>query len=145
MFTHHTVVNNNPLPPPYQLAIEDLAFSLTVLDDRGMRDYAGTEALTPPTWFSVTLRAATEKRFLYLVQKESKTSMVVLVLLFDRHEHVAPLENTHGMRMPASGTWLRAVVDGTVHVLASDMVLSRKSITAWIGGQEAPSAQPPYT
>jgi hypothetical protein len=147
VFTHHTVLHNAPLPAPYQLAIEDIAFSLTVLDDRGMRDYAGHEALVPPTWFSVTLRAATDKRYLYLVQKESKTGLVVLVLLFDRHEHVAPLEHTHGMRMPTTGTWLRAVVDGTVHVLASDMMLNRKSITAWIGGHEPTSvpAPPPYT
>ena len=146
MFTHHTVIQPPPLPAPYQLAIEDIAFSLTVLDDRGVRDYAGHEALVPPTWFSVTLRTSTQKRYLYLVQKESKTGMVVLVLLFDRHEHLDPNDDTHGMRVPASGMWMRAVVDGTVHALASDMVLSRKSITAWIGGHE-PTAppQPPYT
>jgi hypothetical protein len=146
MFTHHTVVQAPPLPAPYQLAIEDIAFSLTVLDDRGVRDYAGHEALVPPTWFSVTLRTSTQKRYLYLVQKESRTGLVVLVLLFDRHEHLVPSDDTHGMRLPASGMWMRAVVDGTVHVLASDMVLTRKSITAWIGGHEpAAPAQPPYT
>jgi hypothetical protein len=38
------------------------------------------------------------------------------------------------------------VVDGSVYVLASDLVLSRKSITAWIGGDEPPTtpAMPPY-
>jgi hypothetical protein len=50
-------------------------------------------------------------------------------------------------RLPPSGAWLRAVVDGTVHVLTSDLVLTRKAITAWIGGHEPPTtpAQPPYT
>src|SRR5882757_7665111 len=85
VFTHHTVLQSPPLPAPYQLAIEDMAFSLTVLDDQGVRDYAGHEALIPPTWFSVMLRASTQKRHLYLVQKESKTGLVVLILLFDRH------------------------------------------------------------
>jgi hypothetical protein len=38
------------------------------------------------------------------------------------------------------------VVDGTVYVLASDLALSRKAITAWIGGHEPPTtpARPPY-
>ena len=147
VFTHHTVLQKPPLPAPYQLAIEDIAFSLTVLDDHGVRDYAGHEALVPPTWFSVTLRASTQKRYLYLVQKESQTGLVALVLLFDRYEHLEPSDDTHGMRLPSGGMWMRAVVQGTVHALASDMVLNRKSITAWIGGHEPPNgtAQPPYT
>jgi hypothetical protein len=49
--------------------------------------------------------------------------------------------------LPSSSGWLRAVVDGTVYVLASDLVLRRKAITAWIGGHEPPTTppQPPYT
>jgi hypothetical protein len=67
----------------------------------------------------------------------------VLVLLFDRS---AAGEQGMALRLPSSGAWLRAVVEGTVYVLASDLVLSRKSITAWLGGSEPPTpAQPPYT
>lgn len=132
------------LPPPYQLAIENIAFRMTVLDERGARDYDCDAALIPATWFSVELAASTGKRYLYLVQHETDTDLVVLILLFDRG---ATGEDSSGLRLPPSGAWLRAVVDGTVFVLASDLALTRKSITAWIGGHEPPTvpARPPYT
>lgn len=150
------------LPPPYQLAIEDIAFRMTVLDERGTHDHDSDAALIPPTWFSVELAAATAKRYLYLVQHETDTGLVVLILLFDRTalpfgsaarghapagEYGGPCDDSCGLRLPPSGAWLRAVVDGTVFVLASDLVLTRKSITAWIGGHEPPTvpARPPYT
>jgi len=64
-------------------------------------------------------------------------------MLFDR---AAANHDGNGLRLPSSRAWLRAVVDGTVYVLASDLVLSRKAITAWIGGHEPPTPpQPPYT
>jgi hypothetical protein len=129
------------LPPPYQLAIEDTQFRMAILDDRVSRDHDCASALVPPTWFSVTLVAPTQKRFLYLVQEETDTGMIVLLMLFDRS--AAP--DGGGPRLPASGAWLRAIVDGTVHVLASDLVLSGKAITAWLGAREPPPAQPPYT
>jgi hypothetical protein len=94
--------------------------------------------------FSVTIAAATRKRYLYLVQKETGTGLVVLILLFDR---ATTGEDSDGLQLPPSGAWLRAVVDGAVYVLASDLVLNRKAITAWIGGREPPTApaRPPYT
>ncbi|HEY0482890.1 MAG TPA: hypothetical protein VGD37_35455 [Kofleriaceae bacterium] len=132
------------LPAPYQLAIEDAEFELTVLEDPAPRDHDPDCAVIPPTWFSVTLTAPSRKRYLYLVQKETDTGLIVVIMLFDRS--VAG-DDASGLRLPPSGAWLRAVVDGTVYVLASDLVLSRKSITAWIGGHEPPTIppQPPYT
>lgn len=142
--TRHGFALTSSLPPPYQLAIEDSPFELTILDDHGPRDHDCDCALIPPTWFSVTLTASTKKRYLYLVQKESDTDLVVLVLLFDR---ATTNEDTNGLRLPPRGAWLRAVVNGAVYVLATDLVLNRKSITAWIGGHEPPTtpAKPPYT
>ena len=138
-FSHTTT-----LPPPYQLAIEDTPFQMTVLDDQAPRDYDCDCALVPSVWFSVTLAASTKKRYLYLVQKETSTDLVVLILLFDRASSGG---DSQGFRLPESGAWLRAVVEGTVYVLASDLVLSRKSITAWIGGHEPTTspARPRYT
>src|SRR3954468_10393385 len=127
--TRHAFAHAGALPPPYQLAIEDTAFAMTVLEDHAARDYDCDCALIPPAWFSVTLTASTKKRYLYLVQKETDTGLVVLVLLFDR---ATTNEDTNGLRLPPSGAWLRAVVNGAVYVLASDLVLNRKSITAWI-------------
>lgn len=141
-FVH--AIHGSAVPPPYQLAIEDAEFHMTVLEDCGPRDHDFDCAVVPPTWFAVTLTAAIQKRFLYLVQKETDTSLIVVIMLFDRS---ATDHDGDGLRLPASGAWLRAVVDGTVYVLASDLVLSRKAITAWIGGLEPPTTppQPPYT
>jgi hypothetical protein len=133
-----------PLPPPYQLAIEDTPFQLTVLEEDGPRDYDRDCALIPPTWFSLAVTASTAKRYLYLVQQETETGIVVQIMLFDRSAGQAAGDE---QRLPPSGGWLRAVVDGTVYVLATDLVLTRKAITAWIGGREPPTtpARPPYT
>ncbi|HEX2689398.1 MAG TPA: hypothetical protein VHN14_22405 [Kofleriaceae bacterium] len=146
--TKHGFARTTSLPPPYQLAIEDTAFQMTVLGEHIPRDYDGDCTLVPPAWFAVTLMASTKKRFLYLVQKETGTGMVVLLLLYDRLATPATAtDDTEGLRVPQSGAWLRAIVEGTVYVLASDLVLNHKSITAWIGGHEPPTtpAKPPYT
>jgi hypothetical protein len=133
-------VHARALPAPYQLAIEDVPFRMTVLDNHVSRDRDYDSPVRPPTWFSVTLTAPIEKRYLYLVQRETDSGLIVLIMLFDRSGAAAD-----DIRLPPSGAWLRAVVDGTVHVINSDLVLSRKSITAWIGGDEPPPAMPPYT
>lgn len=135
-------IQSSALPPTYQLAIEDVEFQMTVLDDGAPRNHDAGCAVVPPTWFSVALSAPTRKRYLYLVQKETDTGLIVVIMLFDRS---AAGEATD-LRLPSSGAWLRAVVDGTVYVLASDLVLPRKSITAWIGGREPPTTppRPPY-
>jgi hypothetical protein len=140
----HSFAHAGALPPPYQLAIEETSFAMTVLEDHGARDYDCNCALIPPTWFSVALTASTKKRYLYLVQNETDTGLIVLILLFDRSLHG---DDSSGLRLPPSGAWMRAVVDGAVYVLASDLVLTRKAITAWIGGREPPTtpARPPYT
>lgn len=141
--TKHGLVHSiqaSALPPPYQLAIEDIEFQLTVLDDGAPHGHDADSAIAPPTWFSVALTAPTRKRYLYLVQQETDTGAVVVILLFDRTAG----SDGSGLRLPSSGAWLRAVVDGAVYVLASDLVLTRKAITAWIGGREPPPG-PPYT
>ena len=142
--TRHGFTAATAVPPPYQLAIEDTSFQLTVLDELGPHDHDCDYALVPPAWFSVTVTASTKKRYLYLVQKETTTGVVVLILLFDR---AAAAGHSDGLRIPSSGGWLRAIVNGAVYVLASDLVLNHKSITAWIGGHDPPTspAQPPYT
>lgn len=129
------------LPAPYQLAIEDAAFRMTVLDGSAARDVASDAAVRPPTWFSVALVEPLRKRFLYLVQQETDTGLIVMLMLYDREA----AGDARELRLPPSGAWQRAVVDGSVYVLASDLVLSRKSITAWIGGGEPPTTMPPYT
>lgn len=146
MGTKHAFVHSiqpSAVPAPYQLAIEDVEFHLMVLEDGAPRDLDCDCAVVPPMWFSVALTAPTPKRFLYLVQKETDTGLIVVIMLFDRS---AADGDGNGLRLPSSSGWLRAVVDGTVYVLASDLVLRRKAITAWIGGHEPTTpSQPPYT
>jgi hypothetical protein len=140
--TSHYVTHTSPLPPPYQLAIEAAAFRMTVLENTVPRDYDCERALAPSTWFSVTVTAPPSKRYLYLVQHETETGLVVLLLMFDRS---AASDDGRGLGLPPNGAWLRALVEGPVVVLASDLVLPRKSITAWLGGSEPPAPpQPPY-
>ncbi|HMG20311.1 MAG TPA: hypothetical protein VK607_03300 [Kofleriaceae bacterium] len=141
-FVH--AITASALPAPYQLAIEDCEFRTTVLDDHAPRDHDSDCAVVPPMWFSVTLTEPTHKRHLYLVQQETDTGLVVVIMLVDRS---AEDHDGGALRLPSRSGWLRAVVDGTVYVLASDLVLSRKAITAWIGGREPPTTppQPPYT
>ena len=145
--TKHSFVHSirpSALPAPYQLAIEDAEFQMTVLEDSVPRNHDPGCAVVPPTWFSVALTAPTRKRYLYLVQKETDTGLIVVIMLFDRS---AANHDGKGLRLPSSSGWLRAVVDGTVYVLASNLMLGRKAITAWIGGHEPPTMppQPPYT
>jgi hypothetical protein len=142
--TKHYFSHSAALPPPYQLAIEDLAFRMSALEDAGPRCCDCDSVIVPATWFSVALAAPPSKRYLYLVQQEADTGLIVLLLLFDGGDGG---EHGNGLRLPPSGAWMRAVVEGTVYVLTSDLVLSRKSITAWLGGSEPPTtpAQPPYT
>jgi len=147
MGTKHAFVHSiqpSAVPPPYQLAIEDAEFHMTVLEDGTRRDHDCDCAVVPPTWFSVMLTAPTRKHYLYLVQKETETGLIVVIMLFDRS---AANDDGDGLRLPSSSGWLRAVVDGTVYVLASNLVLRRKAITAWIGGHEPPTTppRPPYT
>lgn len=140
----HYLSHSAALPPPYQLAIEDAEFRMTVLEDGEPHDRECDSTIVPPCWFSVALSAPPSKRYLYLVQQEANTGLIVLLLLFDRS---AAGEHSTGLRLPSSGAWMRAVVEGAVHLMASDLVLSHRSITAWLGGSEPPTtpAQPPYT
>jgi len=141
--TKHYFSHTSALPPPYQLAIEDAGFRMTILENHVPRDYDCDRALAPSSWFSVTVTAPPEKRYLYLLQHETDTGLVALLMMFDRS---AATDDGRGLRLPANGAWLRAVVDGPVIVIASDLVLPRKSITAWLGASEpAIPAMPPYT
>jgi hypothetical protein len=137
--TRHGFALTTSLPPTYQLAIEDTPFQLTVLDNFGEREVDCDGPVAPPTWFAVTVTASTRKRYLYLVQKETGTGIVALILMYDRSAKPGAMPDTDGLRLPPGGAWLRANLNGAVYVLASDLVLNLKSIAAWIGGYEPPT------
>lgn len=132
----HAFASAAALPAPYQLAIEDTPFGLTVAGDDGACEHDADAPLEAGTWFSVAPRAKTKKRYLYLVQKASDTGIVALLLAFDRG---ALREDHDELRLPPGGARMRASVDGELYVLASDLVLTCRSIAAWIGGYEPPA------
>ena len=120
---------------------EAVAYRLLVLGADGPQTYAdGADEIVvaPPTLFAVAPDAPSPRRYHFLLQKEDASGWVVLLHVVDG---AAPT------RVPAAPGWQRAIVNGTVHVIASDFPLSREDIVALIGGHEPPpsSARPPYS
>jgi hypothetical protein len=125
------------------LAIVAVPVQLIVLGPQGPRAYddSGIE-VGPPTLFAVAPAAPVTRRYLYLLQKETdpETGVIVLLLVADTHHAAAT-------RVPPAGAWQCAIVTGTVHLLASNLELTRQDIVAFIGGHEPPPtpAKPPHT
>ena len=132
------------LEVPAKLDIEAVSAQLIVLDANGPRTYDHPDELQvgPPTLFAVAPVVPTDKRYLYLLQKETKpeTGYIVLLLVVDTREGA-------GTRVPPAGAWQRAIIKGTVHLIASNLELTRDQIVAFMGGHEPPptTAQPPFT
>ena len=93
-------------------------------------------SIAPPTLFALQLTAVTTRRYLHLIQKDASDQIVLL----------AVIDGSGATRMPPNPAWQRAVVDGTLHLLMSDLLLSRGDIVSVIGGHEPPptDARPPY-
>jgi hypothetical protein len=127
-------------------AIEAAPFSLKIIDggvERSFEKRADEITIMPPTWFAVALTAPVEKRYLHLIQMEKDSRKLVIFLLADR----TALGAGDAVRLPAQGAWLRAIVEGTIHVLVADVGLSRAQIVKALGGHQPPPTQamPPYT
>src|SRR5262245_56483801 len=102
--------------------MEALPFTLEVLDHGAPRTYAKRAdeiEVSPPTWFAVSITGPVQKRYLHLVQLDTNSRGLVIFLLADR-----TALGGGQVRLPHQGSWLRAVVDGTFHVLAADVRLS---------------------
>jgi hypothetical protein len=129
------------LPP-----IEAVPFTLKLIDsgvERGFDKRVDEIEIMPPTWFAVVLTAPVQKRYLHLIQVEKESRRVVIFLLADR----TALGAGDAVRLPGQGAWLRAITEGTIHVLAADVGLSREQLVQAIGGRLPPptQAKPPYT
>lgn len=129
------------LPP-----IEAVPFTLKFIDlgvERSFDKKADEIGIMPPTWFAVVLTAPVHKRYLHVIQMEKGTRQVVIFLLADR----TALGAGDAVRLPSQGAWLRAITEGTIHVLAADVGLSRQQLVQAIGGRLPPPTQskPPFT
>lgn len=128
---------------PGALPIESVPVQLIALEPTGAQAYDNTDELQigPPTLFAVAPLTAVARRYLYLLQQETEpdTGLVVLLSIVDTRDAAAT-------RVPPAGAWQRAIVPGTVHLLASDLELTREQIVAFMGGHEPPptQARPPY-
>ena len=92
----------------------------------------------PPTWFALETVNPTARRYLHLIHKEASSGQIVLVHLTD---------GAGATRVPPANGWLRALVEGSLHLISSDLQLSRPDIVELIGGHEPPTgtARPPFT
>ena len=122
-------------------ASEAIAYALVVRASTGATTYTdATDEIVvgPPTWFALTPVAPTTRRYLYLIQKEDASGHIVLLHLVD---------GAGATRVPAASGWQRAIVDGTLHLLASNLLLTRADLVALIGGHEPPpsSTKPPFS
>ena len=125
------------------LAIEAVTARLIVLHSHGVQSYDRPKEIQigPPTLFALLPVAPVAKRYLYLIQQQTdpRTGLIVLMLVGDTREG-------GGARVPPVGAWQRAIVKGTVHLLASDLQLTLKQIIAFRQGHEPPptQTQPPF-
>lgn len=114
-----------------------IPFDLRILD--GLDEATFDGPVRPPTYFAVQLQGPLAKRFVHVIQKDER-GWVVMMLLGDR-ESLGKVK-----RVPCDGAWLRAIVDGPVHVLGADIPLLRDEIAKYLGGHEPgpTQAKPPY-
>jgi hypothetical protein len=122
------------------------SFRLTVLDGGGTKDVESKAEIESPAWFAVTLTQEVDMRYLYILQKDASSSETrgwpVLIALLDQGEAA----RSSGARVPPAGGWLRAIVHGTVHVLASRELAFRDDIWEWfaVRGNDPTPTRPPY-
>ena len=105
-------------------ASEAIACTLVVRTSAGETTYAeDTDEIVvgPPTWFALRPVTPPTRRYLYLIQKEDTTGHIVLLHLVD---------GAGATRVPAGAGWQRAIVEGTLHLLASDLLLNRADLVA---------------
>jgi hypothetical protein len=129
--------------PVAPVVIESVPARLVVLRGHGVQQYDRPKEIQigPPTLFALVPIAPVARRYLYLIQQQTdpRTALIVLMVVGDTREG-------GGARVPPQGAWQRAVVKGTVHLLASDQQLTLKQIVAYRQGHEPPPTptQPPF-
>jgi hypothetical protein len=138
--TPTTAKKAGPKTPPHIVAIP---FQLSYLDGHHVEKMGDADvAYKQTTWFAVTITAPIGRRYLHVVQVEEGNAFV-FYMIADRD---AAAEGAT-LRLPLVGSFVRALVEGTVHVFGADKLLSRNDIERHIRGHEPPPqlAKPPYT
>ena len=113
-------------------------FRALVLEDGGPRTVDKQTSIDQGLWFAAVPITPSPRRYQFLMQWEGESHNFVLYSIVD---------GAGATRLPAGTGWQRALVEGPLHVLASDEPLTRAEIAGIIGGHEpAPGfAKPPNT
>jgi hypothetical protein len=108
------------------------------LTGNGIQTVGGNTTIPAGRWFAAVPLVAPVRRYQYVLQWQGASKKFVLCHLVD---------GSGTLRMPPANGWSRALDAGKLHVIASDLLLSRKQIAAVIGGHEPPigPAKPPNT
>lgn len=109
-----------------------------ILTGDGIQTVAGTTTIPAGRWFAAVPLVAPVRRYQYVLQWQGGSKKFVLCHLVD---------GAGAQRLPPANGWSRALDAGKLHVISSDLQLSRKQLAAVIGGHEPPAgaAKPPNT
>jgi hypothetical protein len=132
-------------PPPtaaeikaWRAASQRVDFRLEILTSDGIQTVSGNTAVPAGRWFAAVPLVPVARRYHFVLQWQGISKKFVLVHLVD---------GAGAARLPPAGGWSRALDAGKIHVIASDMLLTRRQIAAIIGGHEGSTgvAKPPNT
>jgi hypothetical protein len=132
-------------PPPtpaeikaWRAASQDVDVTLEILTNHGIQTAGATTAIPMGRWFAAVPIVPAVRRYQFVLQWQGTSRKFVLCHLVD---------GAGAQRLPPSNGWMRALDTGRVHVIASDLQLTRRQIAAMIGGHEPPAGmvKPPNT
>jgi hypothetical protein len=117
---------------------EKLQWTLEVLTRTGDVSYGpeGIEKVGASTYFAVRGTLSTALPILYVLRVGDGTNIVRIALM----AHVPKLTPSPGneVRLPQTGAYLLSQTPGSIHVLATERVLTREELAKLVGGREPP-------
>ncbi len=122
----------------WRAATQAVDVTLEILTSDGIQTVSGGTAVPAGRWFAAVPKTPSARRYHFVLQWQGKTKKFVLCHLVD---------GAGATRLPPAGGWSRALDTGKIHVLASDLPLTRPQIATIIGGHEPPTGvlKPPNT
>jgi hypothetical protein len=122
----------------WRAASKKVDVRVEILTGTGIQTVAGNATIPAGRWFAAVPLAPPDRRYQYVLQWQGPSKKFVLVHLVD---------GAGAQRLPPANGWSRALDTGKLHVISSDLQLSRRQLAAILGGHEPPTgtAKPPNT
>lgn len=122
----------------WRAATQAVAIRVEILTGDGIQTVSGATSVPAGSWFAAVPVMPSSRRYHFVMQWQGKSKKFVLCQLVD---------GAGATRLPPAAGWCRALESGAIHVLASDLLLTRAQIATLIGGHEgsAGTLKPPYT